>query len=68
MRPTTSTLTVSKSDDDFVTFDQKFARPGKPQHLRADTAKAFRQLGWLPRYLPRDLIRMLVRHAEEATP
>ena len=45
---------------EYVRIDTKYFRPTEVDHLRADPKKAIDQLGWEPRVLFRDLVRIMV--------
>lgn len=47
---------------DFVKVDQSFFRPAEVDHLKADPAKARRELGWQPEVSFAELIEMMVDH------
>jgi GDPmannose 4,6-dehydratase len=49
----------------FVELDPRYLRPTEVDHLRGDSAKATRVLGWKPTVSFRELIEMMVR-ADEA--
>lgn len=48
--------------NDFVSIDPRYFRPTEVDHLLADPTKAKKQLGWKPRVLFKDLVRMMVEN------
>lgn len=45
---------------DYVRIDPKYFRPTEVDYLLADPSKAIRELGWEPRVMFRDLVRIMV--------
>lgn len=45
---------------DHVRIDESYMRPTEVPHLRADTTRALDALGWEPRVLAEDLVRIMV--------
>lgn len=46
--------------NEYVRIDPRYYRPTEVNHLEADPGKAIQQLGWEPRVLFKDLVRIMV--------
>jgi GDPmannose 4,6-dehydratase len=55
-----------KTGDSLIEIDPRYFRPMEVDHLRADIAKARRQLQWKPRVAFDELIKIMVDHDLEA--
>jgi GDPmannose 4,6-dehydratase len=53
---------VGLNSQDFVKVDTAFFRPAEVDHLKADPAKARRELGWQPQVEFAELVEMMVDH------
>jgi GDPmannose 4,6-dehydratase len=45
---------------DYVQYDERYERPSEVDALIGDASKAERDLGWVPKVLPPDLVRIMV--------
>ena len=47
---------------DYVSINQKYARPEETKHLKGDSTKLRKQLGWKPKYTFESLIDEMIEH------
>ncbi len=50
---------------DYVEIDSRYFRPAEVDHLRGDSSRARRELGWQPRVDFKSLVKMMVDHDME---
>jgi len=46
----------------YVKYDQRYERPSEVDQLIGNPAKAKKQLGWSPKVLFKDLVKIMVEH------
>ncbi|MHB8510360.1 MAG: GDP-mannose 4,6-dehydratase [Candidatus Dormibacteria bacterium] len=51
---------VGRDWQEYVTYDERFARPSEVPHLHGDASKARKALGWEPKTSFKELVRIMV--------